>query len=108
MRVTSTILALGMVLTAAAHPHHDLSAREVAQHQSISKRRASKAGAFTMARKKRSLAKRQALVPRDSSVNITTESPHYSTIQNDTCVLTTEATAGPYYGLGALCQPYPD
>ena len=49
-----------------------------------------------MARKKRSLAKRQALLPRDTTVNITTESPHYSTIQNDTCVLVPDVTAGPY------------
>lgn len=96
MRASSTILALALALSSTAHPHHDLSAREIAQHQAISKRCAAKAGAFTMARKKRSLAKRQTLLPRDTSVNITTESPHYSTIQNDTCVLVPDVTAGPY------------
>ncbi|KAF2795674.1 protocatechuate 3 [Melanomma pulvis-pyrius CBS 109.77] len=96
MRATSTLLTLGLALSAFAHPHHELSSRELAQHQTISKRCAAKAGAFTMARKKRSLAKRQAVFPRDTSVNITIESPHYSTIQNDTCVLVPDVTAGPY------------
>ncbi|KAK0462979.1 protocatechuate 3,4-dioxygenase beta subunit [Desarmillaria tabescens] len=31
-----------------------------------------------------------------SSVTITTESPYYPTIQNDTCILTPEITTGPY------------
>jgi hypothetical protein len=98
MRSTSILITLGLALSAFAHPgpHHQHSAREVIQHQTISRRCAAKAGAFIMARKKRSLAKRATLYPRDTSVNITIESPHYSTIQNDTCVLVPDVTAGPY------------
>lgn len=100
MHAASSLLALVLAaFTVTAHPHHELSAREVAAHQAISKRCAAKAGAFTMARKKRSLNKRSlgsSIIPRTTSVNITTESPHYSTIQNDTCVLVPEVTAGPY------------
>lgn len=83
-------------LTAVAHLQDQLSTRQIADHQTISRRCASAAGKFTMERKKRSLAKRNALLPRDSNVTIHTESPHYSSIQNDTCVLTPEVTGGPY------------
>ncbi|KAF2125540.1 protocatechuate 3 [Dothidotthia symphoricarpi CBS 119687] len=96
MLTNQALVTLALALTAAAHPHHELSAREVAEHQSISKRCAAAAGAFTMQRKKRSLAKRQTILPRDTNVTIHTESPHYDTIQNDTCILVPEVTAGPY------------
>ncbi|KAF2628067.1 hypothetical protein BU25DRAFT_467371, partial [Macroventuria anomochaeta] len=76
--------------------HHQLSAREVAEHQSISKRCAASAGAFTVARKQRSLAKHNALVTKDTNVTIHTSFPFYDTIQNDTCILIPEVTAGPY------------
>ncbi len=46
---------------------------------------------------KRRVEKRaQGLTKRNSSVTITTESPYYPTIQNETCILTPEATTGPY------------
>ncbi|KAL1594409.1 hypothetical protein SLS60_010169 [Paraconiothyrium brasiliense] len=99
MRATSSFIALSLALFAAAHPHHELSARELAQRSAINKRCAAKAGAFTQERKKRSLRKRSlgaSIIPRDTSVNITTESPHFATIQNDTCLLVPEVTAGPY------------
>lgn len=96
MRADTTLITLALALGAIAHPQHELSAREVAEHQSISKRCAASAGAFTAARKKRSLARRNALFPRDSNVTIHIESPHYPTIQNDTCILNPEVTAGPY------------
>lgn len=96
MRTSTTLVTAALALTAAAHPHHELSARQISEHQSISKRCAPAAGAFTMERKKRSLAKRNAIMRRDSNVTIHTEGPHYSTIQNDTCVLVPETTAGPY------------
>ena len=96
MRVRSAFLVLASATGISAHPHHKLSAREIAQHQSISKRCAAKAGTFAMQRKKRSLAKRQKLSARDTIVTVHTESPHFATLQNDTCVLTPEVTAGPY------------
>lgn len=99
MRATSSLVALALALTTAAHPHHDLSAREVAAHAAINKRCAAKSGAFTQERMRRSLKKRSlgtSIIPRDTSVNITTETPHYATIQNDTCILVPETTAGPY------------
>ncbi|PSN70800.1 protocatechuate 3 [Corynespora cassiicola Philippines] len=96
MRTSTTLVTAALALTAAAHPHHELSARQISEHQSISKRCAPAAGAFTMERKKRSLAKRNAIMRRDSNVTIHTEGSHYSTIQNDTCVLVPETTAGPY------------
>ncbi|KAK7179966.1 hypothetical protein PSPO01_13965 [Paraphaeosphaeria sporulosa] len=95
----SSLIALSLALATAAHPHHELSAREVAARSAINKRCAAQAGAFMMARKKRSLRKRSlgaSIIPRDTTVNITTESPHYTTIQNDTCLLVPEVTAGPY------------
>ena len=96
MRTDILLTTLALALGAVAHPHQQLSAREVAEHQSISKRCAASAGAFTQARKKRSLAKRNTLIARDTNVTIHTESPHYETIQNDTCILVPEVTAGPY------------
>lgn len=95
MRTKTALITLALALRAVAHPHHELSARQVAEHQSISKRCAASAGAFTAARKKRSMAKR-SLVARNSNVTIHQESPHYPTIQNDTCILIPEVTAGPY------------
>ena len=99
MRATSSLIALSLALFTTAHPHHDLSVHELAAHSAINKRCAAKAGAFAMERRKRSLKKRSlgaGIFPRDTSVNITTESPHYATIQNDTCILVPEVTAGPY------------
>ncbi|KAF2691480.1 protocatechuate 3 [Lentithecium fluviatile CBS 122367] len=100
MRTTAGLLSLALALsTTTAHPHHELSAREVASHQAINKRCAAAAGAFSMARKKRSLNKRSlgtSIIPRTTNYNITTEDPHYTTIQNDTCVLVPDVTAGPY------------
>lgn len=95
MRANTVLVTLALVLVAVAHSHHKLSARQVAEHQLISKRCAASAGAFTAARKKRSMAKRH-LIARDSNVTIHQESPHYPTIQNDTCILVPEVTAGPY------------
>ncbi|PSN59373.1 protocatechuate 3,4-dioxygenase beta subunit [Corynespora cassiicola Philippines] len=91
-------IALLFAFTPAAHPNAPPTARQLAEHQSISKRCAASAGAFTLERKKRSLAKRNAhLLPRDSNVTIHTEGPHYSKIQNETCILVPEVTEGPYY-----------
>ena len=96
MRTSTALVALGLAFTAVAHLGHDLSTRQIAEHQAVSKRCAAAAGAFTQERKKRSLAKRHTLLPRDTNVTIYTESPHFSTVQNDTCVLVPETMAGPY------------
>ena len=96
MHISTPFVALALAFTAVAHPGHGLSTRQIAEHQAVSKRCAAAAGAFTQERKKRSLAKRHTLLPRDTNVTIYTESPHFSTVQNDTCVLVPEAMAGPY------------
>ena len=97
MRTSTALVALGLAFTAVAHLGHDLSTRQIAEHQAVSKRCAAAAGAFTQKRKKRSLAKRHTtFLPRDTNVTIYTESPHFSTVQNDTCVLVPETMAGPY------------
>ncbi|GKT48909.1 uncharacterized protein ColSpa_09090 [Colletotrichum spaethianum] len=95
----ATALLLG---TTAAHPgHHDaLSHSEIARRSNLAKRCSVQAGQFSEIRKKRAAEKRSLLsrsvAQRDSNVTIYTEGPHYNTVQNDTCVLTPEVTAGPY------------
>ncbi|OBR02774.1 Protocatechuate 3 [Colletotrichum higginsianum IMI 349063] len=89
---------------AVAHPgHHDApSHAEIARRSNLAKRCSVQAGQFAEVRKKRA-AERRSLVSRSlppvrrgTNVTIHTEGPHYSTIQNDTCVLTPEVTRGPY------------
>ncbi|KAF1952666.1 aromatic compound dioxygenase [Byssothecium circinans] len=74
-----------------------------------------------MARKKRSLNKRSmgtSIIPRNTNVTINTESPHYPTIQNVTCVLTPDNMREDqigvplYLDIGVLdvetCEPAPN
>ncbi|OLN97383.1 hypothetical protein CCHL11_01035 [Colletotrichum chlorophyti] len=97
-----TFAAVLLAGVAVAHPGHDhpLSHSEIARRSNLSKRCAAQVGKFSEVRKKRAAEKRslvsRSLVRRDTDVTIHTESPHYSTIQNDTCVLTPEVTKGPY------------
>ncbi|KZM27470.1 uncharacterized protein EKO05_0007595 [Ascochyta rabiei] len=94
---TRIIVILTLTLAAAAHSQHHLSPREVAENHHISKRCASAAGSFVQERKKRSIAKRNVLMPRNSNVTIHTEGPHFSAIQNNTCIMNPNITPGPYY-----------
>ena len=96
MHFPHILLGLATATSVAAHSRPQLSAREIAEHQAISSRCAVAAGAFSAARKKRSLAKRQALKARDTNVTIHITDPHFPTIQNDTCILSPEVVAGPY------------
>ncbi|KAF6833037.1 hypothetical protein CPLU01_05833 [Colletotrichum plurivorum] len=87
---------------ASAHPGHDhtLSHAEIARRSNLSRRCAAEAGKLTEIRRRRAAEKRSLasrdLARRDTNVTIHTEGPHYSTIQNETCVLTPEVTKGPY------------
>ncbi|KAL0933332.1 uncharacterized protein CTRU02_212295 [Colletotrichum truncatum] len=95
----ATALLTGVAI---AHPGHDhtLSHAEIARRSNLSRRCAAQAGKFSEVRKRRAAEKRslvsRSLAKRDTNVTIHTEGPHYSTIQNDTCVLTPEVTKGPY------------
>lgn len=94
----TTVLAstLGlMALPAIAHPGpHPVESRgELSRKSQISKRCASSAGALNA---KRRLARRSQMEKRNTTVEITFEDPKKPTIQNDTCVLSTEVTTGPY------------
>ncbi|KAF9741666.1 hypothetical protein PMIN01_01205 [Paraphaeosphaeria minitans] len=78
MRAASSLVALFLALSAAAHPQHGLSAHEFATRFAMNKRCAVQAGAFTKERKKRYL--NASIITRDTTVNITTKSLHYATI----------------------------
>lgn len=90
---SSSILTAGlMVSLVAAHagPHPVASSSQIARRSQMAKRCAESAGLMNKRRNEKRMSK------RDATYQITTESPFYQTIQNDTCVLSPEVTAGPY------------
>ncbi|KAK0199725.1 dioxygenase [Desarmillaria ectypa] len=99
MAITLTSFIV-FALLAAAHPGphapNKRSEEELARRDFAS----SKCARHVSKMQKRRVEKRaEALTKRsdtNSSVIITTESPYYPTIQNETCILTPEATTGPY------------
>ncbi|KAJ9634933.1 hypothetical protein H2201_009133 [Coniosporium apollinis] len=106
----SVLLTVLFAFTApfvSAHPgpHHLQTRSEIARRAELSKRCPGQAATFNALRQKRAVEKRSILSPHGSlaprgingtNVTIYTESPHYDTIQNDTCVLAPEIYAGPY------------
>ncbi|KAK0475789.1 dioxygenase [Armillaria novae-zelandiae] len=97
MKATTLTSLLVSALLAAAHPGphapNKRSQEELARRDFASSKCARHVGEM----QKRRVEKRtQGLAKRNSSVTITTESPYYPTIQNETCILTPEATTGPY------------
>lgn len=100
MHFTSIVIAAGLTVSSvAAHPgpHAAISGSDLARRSVMSKRCAESAGLMHKKRNEKRVAKRALeLEARNATFEITTESPYYETIQNDTCVLTPEVTAGPY------------
>ncbi|KAK0201105.1 Intradiol ring-cleavage dioxygenase [Desarmillaria ectypa] len=95
MKVT-VLTVLASALLAVAHAPQKRSEEELARRDLASAKCARHVGEM----QRRRIEKRaEALTKRSgsySSVTITTESPYYPTIQNDTCILTPEITTGPY------------
>lgn len=99
MHFTSALLTAGLLVSSvAAHPgpHNVVSGSDIARRSQAAKRCAEAAGAMNKKRNERRMAKRDLERRNTATFQITTEAPHYETIQNDTCVLTPEVTAGPY------------
>lgn len=102
MRTHSTLTACLTLLVglANAHPHHESTSPELqARKSDLSKRCAPAVADLNRKRwAKRNEERAAALAKRDGNVtvSITTEAPYYDTLQNDTCILTEEVTAGPY------------
>ncbi|KAJ5889206.1 hypothetical protein N7504_010016 [Penicillium tannophilum] len=94
MRFFSLLASASLALVAAAHPgpHVQRSNAELARKAKLSGRCEQHVAQFNAKRWKRDLAG-----PGNTTVQIQTQAPHYETLQNDTCVLTPEVTAGPYY-----------
>jgi protocatechuate 3,4-dioxygenase beta subunit len=96
------LFAAGVLFgAAAAHPEHRLPRSELHRRGDLSKRCAGAAASFNAKRYAKRNAKRNAEIAKrasteNSTVEITFEAPYYDVIQNDTCVLTPEVTAGPY------------
>ncbi|KAL0067084.1 hypothetical protein AAF712_005871 [Marasmius tenuissimus] len=105
----NTLLAIVTLSTAVlAHPgpepHHspeEFAKRELAARERHIQARACQAdiAAFNVRRRaKRALAKRQESSSSGSASSTSTaEAPHYSTLQNTTCIMAPEVTEGPYY-----------
>ncbi|GMG04289.1 unnamed protein product [Aspergillus oryzae] len=83
-----------MAFSASAHlgPHDARSNAEMAHKAELSSRCAQHVAQFNDKRWKRSLGH-----PGNTTVKIHTQAPYYDVLQNDTCVLSPEVTAGPYY-----------
>ncbi|PYI07144.1 aromatic compound dioxygenase [Aspergillus sclerotiicarbonarius CBS 121057] len=95
MHFLSILITASLASSAIAHPgpHRKATRAEIARRGELSARCSEHVGQYNDRRRKRSLSKRQ----NTTTVEITTESPYYHTIQNETCVLTPEVTAGPYW-----------
>ncbi|KAI1304448.1 Intradiol ring-cleavage dioxygenase [Xylaria venustula] len=90
----STLVIAGLLSAALAHPEQ-LSRREIQRRSEISKRCAASTGIFTRKRAEKRVAKRWAGAG-NTTFQIQTEAPYYDSFQNDTCVLSSIVTEGPY------------
>ncbi|KAF3025517.1 hypothetical protein E8E14_008668 [Neopestalotiopsis sp. 37M] len=94
---TQSLTLLGL-LAATTIAHKESSPAVYKRHADLSKRCANSAANFNKKRwEKRS--EEAALMKRtaNTTYSITTEAPYYEVLQNDTCVLAPDVTAGPYY-----------
>ncbi|KAK0219143.1 aromatic compound dioxygenase [Armillaria fumosa] len=107
MLATSLLSLATLAIFAAAHPgevHQRLSERELMFRKAAAHKRhllarncAPQISDFTARRKaKRDLARRN-FEPRAPSLTVTAANPHYTELQNTTCVTAPEVTEGPYY-----------
>lgn len=97
MKFSSLILlAFGLLDRSTVSAHGEvLSRRELSRRGALAKRCRSHVARFNEKR----YAKRMAKRDRDTgnrTVEVTTAAPYYDVLQNDTCVLSTEITGGPY------------
>ncbi|KAL4910575.1 hypothetical protein BDW74DRAFT_315 [Aspergillus multicolor] len=95
MHLPSALLLSALGASVLAHPGgHHISAREVARRSEMALKCRDQVANYHSRRWDRNLARRWH--GKTAQYNIQTEAPYYSTIQNDTCVLTPEVTEGPY------------
>ncbi|KAH6987046.1 dioxygenase [Ilyonectria destructans] len=100
MKLSTILYSVALISSqAAAHPHHDVSPALAKRHSNLSKRCAAGAASLNEKRYQRRNKMKRDLEQRsgNATYEITTEAPYYQVIQNDTCVLTPDVTAGPYY-----------
>lgn len=95
MRITE-FLAAGLLATSATAHSDILSRSEISRRSGMSKRCEGQVASFNKKRQEKQMAKRAWDMARNSTVEITTQAPWFENIQNSTCVLTPEATEGPY------------
>lgn len=99
MRSATTLAACLAVIAgvADAHPHHEVTPELQTRKFDLSKRCSSAVAAMNRKRWAKRNDKR-TLDERDgnTTLSITTEAPYYDVLQNETCILTEEVTAGPY------------
>ncbi|TFK55283.1 aromatic compound dioxygenase [Heliocybe sulcata] len=104
MKFLSLVQLIALAGIVAAHPDPEgrmsrrelVARRSAAQARSVEASKCASAVAEFQARRK---AKRSLHMKRDviASTTLSTETPHYTTIQNNTCVTAPEVTEGPYY-----------
>lgn len=77
--------------------HKEVSSEEHKRSAELSKRCSSGTASYNKRRYERRNAEALAKRSGSTTYSITTEAPYYDVLQNDTCVLGADVTAGPYY-----------
>ncbi|KAH7150312.1 GPI anchored dioxygenase-like protein [Dactylonectria estremocensis] len=95
MKLQTLAYVAASVLPALAHK--EVSPELVKRHADLSKRCASGAASFKRQRMLRRHVADLKARSENSTFEIVTEVPYYDVLQNDTCVLAPDVTAGPYY-----------
>lgn len=91
-----TFLAAGLLSTSTVSAHGELLSRsELSRRSALAKRCSSHVARLNEKRYAKRMTKRD-WITSNSTVGITTTAPYYDVLQNDTCVLSTEITGGPY------------
>ncbi|KAF3799847.1 hypothetical protein GCG54_00010039 [Colletotrichum gloeosporioides] len=92
-----SLASIGL-LASAVVAHKEAAPGVIKRHANLSKRCAAGSAAFKQKRfQKRQEAANLERRSGNSSVTIVTEAPYYEDLQNNTCVLAPDVTAGPYY-----------
>ncbi|KAL4802187.1 Intradiol ring-cleavage dioxygenase [Aspergillus unguis] len=96
MLLSTLFLTASSALLAAAHegPHRVPTSQEFARKADLSKRCSAHVDHFGKRHLKRQFGPDG---PGNTTVEIQSQAPFYETIQNNSCVLSPEITAGPYY-----------
>lgn len=91
-----TVLAAGILSASIVSAHGELlSCSELSRRGALAKRCSSHVARLNEKRHAKRMAKRD-WGTGNSTVEVTTAAPYYDVLQNDTCVLSTEITGGPY------------